>query len=139
MGSWLPTQVRDSDSNESGSLAPLGIGLAMLSLTLVLAILAAGSLYLTERRLTTVAESTAIAVLIDAKGNLAQPLAPMASWWLAKQPLRGLFQVELVEVTSKDQRSVRVRLCSSSRPLFENYMFSEIGRVCSEALARRGK
>jgi hypothetical protein len=74
MGSWLPTQVRDSDSNESGSLAPLGIGLAMLSLTLVLAILAAGSLYLTERRLTTVAESTAIAVLIDAKGNLAQPL-----------------------------------------------------------------
>jgi hypothetical protein len=139
MGSWLPTQVRDSDSNESGSLAPLGIGLAMLSLTLVLAILAAGSLYLTERRLTTVAESTAIAVLIDAKGNLAQPLAPMASRWLATQPLRGLFQVELVEVTSKDQLSVRVRLCSSSRPLFENYIFSEIGRVCSEALARRGK
>ena len=139
MGSWLPTLVRDSDSNESGSLAPLGIGLAMLSLALVLAILAAGSLYLTERRLTTVAESTAIAVLIDAKGNLAQPLAPMASRWLAKQPLQGLFQVELVEVTSKDQRSVRVRLCSSSRPLFENYMFSEIGRVCSEALARRGK
>lgn len=111
----------------------------MLSLTLVLAILAAGSLYLTERRLTTVAESTAIAVLIDAKGNLAQPLAPMASRWIVKQPLRGLFQVELVEVTSKDQRSVRVRLCSSSRPLFENYIFSEIGRVCSEALARRGK
>ena len=139
MGSWLPTQVRDSEPNESGSLAPLGIGLAMLSLTLVLAILAAGSLYLTERRLTTLAESTAIAVLIDAKGDLAQPLAPMASRWLDKQPLRGLFQVELVEVTSKDQRSVRVRLCSSSRPLFENYMFSEIGRVCSEALARRGK
>jgi hypothetical protein len=139
MGSWLPTQVRDSDSNESGSLAPLGIGLAMLSLTLVLAILAAGSLYLTERRLTTVAESTAIAVLIDAKGNLAQPLSPIASRWLATQPLRGLFQVEIVEVTSIDQRSVRVRLCSSSRPLFENYIFSEIGRVCSEALARRGK
>ena len=135
----MPTQVRDFDSNESGSLAPLGIGLAMLSLTLVLAILAAGSLYLTERRLTTVAESTAIAVLIDANGNLAQPLAPMASRWLVKQPLRGLFKVELVEVTSKDQRSVRVRLCSSSRPLFENYIFSEIGRVCSEALARRGK
>ena len=111
----------------------------MLSLTLVLAILAAGSLYLTERRLTTVAESTAIAVLIDARGNLAQPLAPMASRWLGSQPLRGLFQVELVEVSSIDQRSVRVRLCSSSMPIFENYMFSEIGRVCSEALARRGR
>jgi hypothetical protein len=113
--------------------------LAMLSLTLVLAILAAGSLYLTERRLTTVAESTALAVLIDTKGNLAQPLGPMASRWLASQPLRGLLQVELMEVSSIDQRSVRVRLCSGSRPIFENYMFSEIGRVCSEALARRGR
>ena len=135
----MPTQVRDSDSSERGSLAPLGIGLAMLSLTLVLAILAAGSLYLTERRLTTVAESTAIAVLIDVQGNLAQPLAPIASKWLGSQPLRGLFQVELVEVSSIDQRSVRVRLCSNSKPIFENYMFSEIGRVCSEALARRGR
>ena len=135
----MPTQVRDSDSSERGSLAPLGIGLAMLSLTLVLAILAAGSLYLTERRLTTVAESTAIAVLIDVQGNLAQPLAPIASRWLGSQPLRGLFQVELVEVSSIDQRSVRVRLCSNSKPIFENYMFSEIGRVCSEALARRGR
>jgi hypothetical protein len=135
----LPTQVRDFDSNERGSLAPLGIGLAILSLTMVFSILSAGSLYLTERRLTTVAESTAISVLIDARGNLAQPLAPLASSWLESQPLRGLFQVELVEVSSIDQLSVRVRLCSSSRPIFENYMFSEIGRVCSEALARRGR
>ena len=135
----MPTQVRDSDSNERGSLAPLGIGLAMISLALVLAILSAGSLYLTERRLTTAAESTAIAVLIDARGNLAQPLSPMASRWLATQPLWGLHQVQLMEVSSVDQRSVRVRLCSSSRPIFENYMFSEIGKVCSEALARRGK
>lgn len=132
-------QVHDCDSKECGSLAPLGIGLATLSLTLVLAILASGSLYLTERRLTTVAESTAISVLLDAKGNLAQPLDPMASRWLATQPLRGLHQVQLVEASSFDQRSVRIKLCSSSRPIFENYMFSEIGKVCSEALARRGK
>jgi hypothetical protein len=131
--------VRDCDSKEGGSLAPLGIGLAMLSLTLVLVILTSGSLYLTERRLTTVAESTAISVLMDAKGNLAQPLTPMAAKWLATQPLQGLHQVQLVEVSSVDQRSVRVRLCSSSRPIFENYMFSEIGKVCSEALARRGR
>lgn len=129
----------DSDFNERGSLAPLGIGLALLSLTLVLVILASGSLYLTDRRLTTVAESTAIAVLIDAEGNLAQPLAPIAYKWLGINPPRGLHQIELVEVSSRDQRTVRVRLCSSSMPIFENYMFSEIGRVCSEALARRGR
>jgi hypothetical protein len=135
----LRTQARDSDNTEQGSLAPLGIGIAMLSLTAVLSVLASGSLYLTERRLTTVAESTAIAVLIDAKGNLAQALGPFARSWLEQQPLRGLYQVELVDVSSVDQRTVRVRLCSSSKAPFVNYMFSEIGRVCSEALARRGK
>jgi hypothetical protein len=135
----LRTQARDSDNGEQGSLAPLGIGIAMLSLATVLAVLASGSLYLTERRLTTVAESTAIAVLIDAKGDLSQSLSPFARSWLEQQPLRGLDQVELIDVSSADQRTVRVRLCSSSKALFANYMFSEIGRVCSEALARRGR
>jgi hypothetical protein len=135
----LRTQARGSDNNEQGSLAPLGIGVAMLSLTTVLAVLASASLYVTERRLTTVAESTAISVLIDAKGNLSQSLSPLARRWLEQQPLRGLDQVELIEVSSIDQRTVRVRLCSSSKELFVNYIFSEIGRVCSEALARRGR
>jgi hypothetical protein len=135
----LRTQARGSDNNEQGSLAPLGIGIAMLSLTTVLAVLASASLYLTERRLTTVAESTAISVLIDAKGNLSQSLSPFARSWLEQQPLRGLDQVELIEVSSVDQQTVRVRLCSSSKELFVNYIFSEIGRVCSEALARRGR
>ncbi len=135
----MHTQVSDSDSSQQGSLAPLGIGLAILSLTAVLAIMSSGSLYLTERRLTTVAESTAIAVLVEAKGNLSQSLRLLAGSWLEQQPLRGLYQVELQEVSSADQRTVRVRLCSNSRPIFANYMFSEIGRVCSEALARRGR
>jgi hypothetical protein len=135
----LRTQARDSDNGEQGSLAPLGIGIAMLSLATVLAVLASGSLYLTERRLTTVAESTAIAVLIDAKGDLSQSLSPFARSWLEQQPLRGLDQVELIDVSSADQRTVRVRLCSSSKALFVNYIFSETGRVCSEALARRGR
>jgi hypothetical protein len=120
-------------------MAPLGIGLATLSLAVVLAILSSGSLYLTERRLTSVAESTAIAVLIDSRDNLSQGLEPFARSWLARQPLRGLHQVEIVEVSSVDQKTVRVRLCSSSSPIFVSYMFSEIGRVCSEGLARRGR
>ena len=135
----MRTQARDSDNGEQGSLAPLGIGIAMLSLATALAVLASASLYLTERRLTTVAESTAIAVLMDAKGDLSQSLSPFARSWLEQQPLRGLDQVELIDVSSADQRTVRVRLCSSSKALFANYMFSEIGRVCSEALARRGR
>ena len=135
----MRTQARGSDNNEQGSLAPLGIGIAMLSLATVLAVLASASLYVTDRRLTNVAESTAITVLIDAKGNLSQSLSPLARRWLEQQPLRGLDQVELIEVSSVDQRTVRVKLCSSSKELFVNYIFSEIGRVCSEALARRGR
>jgi hypothetical protein len=135
----LPTPVSASSNCEQGSLAPLGIGLAMVSLAAVLAILASGSLYLTERRLTGVAESAALSVLLEADGNLSQDLFLMANSYLGKLPLRGLHQVTLIEALSPDLKTVRVRLCSVWRPIFENYMFSEIGRVCSEGLARRGR
>lgn len=133
------TRASAFSSSEQGSLAPLGIGLATICLAAVVAIVASGSLYLTERRLTGVAESTALSVLIEAEGNLEQNLFPLASRYLGDLPLRGLHQVGIVEATSVDQKTVRIRLCSVWRPIFENYMFSEMGRVCSEGLARRGK
>lgn len=132
-------RVSASRFSEQGSLAPLGIGLATLSLTTVVAIVAAGSLYLTERRLTGVAEATALSVLIEVDGNLAQNLSVLAGRYLSNAPLQGLHQVTLVEASSADLRTVRVRLCSVWRPIFESYIFSEIGRVCSEGLARRGR
>lgn len=135
----MPTRVSAFRSGEQGSLAPLGIGLAMVSLATVLAILAAGSLYLTERRLTSVAESAALSVLVEADGNLSQDLSVLASSYLKKLPLRGPDQVSLVEASSLDMKTVRIRLCSLWRPIFENYMFSEMGKVCSEGLARRGR
>jgi hypothetical protein len=135
----LLTRASAFSASEQGSLAPLGIGLATICLAAVVAIVASGSLYLTERRLTGVAESTALSVLIEAEGNLEQNLFPLASRYLGDLPLRGLHQVGLVEATSVDQKTVRIRLCSVWRPIFENYMFSEMGRVCSEGLARRGR
>lgn len=133
------TRVSASSSGERGSLAPLGIGLAMVSLTAVVAIVASGSLYLTERRLTGVAESTALSVLIETEGNLDQDLFVVASRYLGALSLNGLYEVSLVEASSSDLKTVRIRLCSVWRPIFENYIFSEKGRVCSEALARRGR
>jgi uncharacterized membrane protein len=135
----LHTRVNASRKGERGSLAPLGTGLALLSLATVLVVIASGSLYLTERRLTGVAESTALAVAETADGDLSQNLAIVASDYLGKLPLRGLHQVSLVEASSQDMKTVRIRLCSVWRPIFENYIFSEIGRVCSEGLARRGR
>ena len=133
------TRVSASRASEQGSLAPLGIGLAMVSLATVLAIVGSGSLYITERRLTGVAESAALSVLMESGGNLNQNLVSMASRYLSEIPLEGLYQVTLVEASSADLRTVRIRLCSVWQPIFENYIFSEIGRVCSEGLARRGR
>lgn len=133
----IPVSV--SRSSEQGSLAPLGIGLAVISLSTVLAILAAGSLYLTERRLTSLAESTALSVLAEAQGNLDQSLNKFANAYLVQTRITGLRQVVLVEAVSQDAKTVKVRLCSTWTPIFENYMFSETGKVCSEGLARRGR
>jgi hypothetical protein len=135
----LHIQARASRSGDEGSLAPLGIGLALISLATVLAVIASGSLYLTERRLTGVAESTALNVLIEARGNLSQNLSSIARSYLSQHALRGLQEVSLVEASSSDQKTVKIRLCSVWRPIFENYIFSEIGMVCSEGLARRGR
>jgi hypothetical protein len=111
----------------------------MVSLATVVAIVASGSLYITERRLTGVAEATALSVLGEAEDNLSQDLASIASKYLTEVPLRGLSQLTLIQASSPDARTVRIRLCSTWRPIFENYIFSEIGRVCSEGLARRGR
>ncbi|MFM7013577.1 MAG: pilus assembly protein TadG-related protein [Actinomycetota bacterium] len=128
---WLRQQP--AFSSDSGSIAPLGIGLAALSLGVVLTTLSAGSLYLTDRRLTSVAESAALSVLSE-QGDLEN----LARDFLNQHPLSGLHNVELVEASKLDGKTVRVRLCASAVPLI-GYVFSETGRVCSEGLARRGR
>jgi hypothetical protein len=130
---------RESRSGEQGSMAPLGMGLALLSLTTTLVILAAGSFYLSERRLTSVAESTALYALSQSDVLSNQNLPRFAGEFLEMHPLKGLQQVSLIEATTQDGFTVRVRLCSLWRPIFEVYIFSEVGMICSEGLARRGR
>lgn len=132
------TQFNQVIRGERGSLAPLGIGLSMLSLLTVLFILASGSLYLTERRLTTVAEATALYVISESE-NLDRNLLGPAEEFLSIHPLLGLDQVSIQEALGPDGLTVRIRLCSIWQPLFVNYIFSETGRVCSEGLAPLGK
>jgi hypothetical protein len=130
---------REFRSRERGSMAPLGIGLSLLSLMTTLVILASGSLYLSERRLTSVAESTALYALAKSDLISNQSLPRYAGEFLEIHPLKGLQQVSLIEASSRDGYTVRVRLCSLWRPLFDSYMFSDVGMICSEGLARRGK
>ena len=130
---------RDFRYSERGSMAPLGIGLSLLSLMTTLVILASGSLYLSERRLTSVAESTALYALAKSDLISNQSLPRYAGEFLEMHSLKGLHQVSLIEASSRDGYTVRVRLCSIWRPLFDNYIFSDVGMICSEGFARRGK
>lgn len=130
---------RESRFSELGSMAPLGIGLSLLSLMTTLVILAAGSLYLSERRLTSVAESTALYALSKSEVLSNQLLPRFAGEFLGLHSLQGLKQVSLIEASSQDGYTVRVKLCSLWRPIFEVYIYSEVGTICSEGLARRGR
>lgn len=130
---------REIRTGDRGSMAPLGIGLSMLSLMTTLVVLAAGSTYLSERRLTAVAESTALYVLANSPDLQSQSLPRLAGQFLEIHPLKGLQQVSLIDSSSPDGLTVRVRLCSLWRPIFDSYMFSEVGMICSEGLARRGR
>lgn len=49
-------------TDDDGSMAPLGIGFALISLTLVFSILAAGSLFVFQKRLKNYSESVALYV-----------------------------------------------------------------------------
>lgn len=130
---------RDFRSSERGSMALLGIGLSLLSLMTTLVILAAGSLYLSERRLISVSESTALYALAKSDLISNQSLPGYAGEFLEMHPLKGLQHVSLIEASSRDGLTVRVRLCSLWRPLFNLYIFSEVGMICSEGFARRGR
>lgn len=131
--------IRRIKSVESGSIAPLGIGLASLTLATVLAVASASSAYLTDRRLTAIAESTAYAVLLASEQNQTLWLEYFAKEFLDSHPQKGVNQLSLESVSVSDGATVRVRLCSKFEPFVINYVFSDVGTICSEGLARRGR
>lgn len=135
----LATRFIETRNSELGSIAPLGIGLATLSLTVVLVSISASSAYLTDRRLTFIAESTAYAVLSESDGELNLSLTALAEEFIQQHPLRGIRDLQIVSVSASDQQTVRVRLCSKLEPIIPSYVFSEVGTICSEGLARRGR
>ena len=58
------------DRNEDGSISPLLIGLAAISLAVLLTVTSALSLYVQQRRLTTQAESIALAEVNNSSSSL---------------------------------------------------------------------
>lgn len=116
-------------SNESGSMAPLGIGLFALSLTFVLAISAASSLFVFQKRLTNYAEMAAIYVL-------SQDAA--VSDFQLRVGNQNLLELDLSQQILDDGVTVKITACAKWTAPVETYVSIPATRICSNASSRAG-
>jgi hypothetical protein len=116
-------------SNESGSMAPLGIGLFALSLTFVLAISAASSLFVFQKRLTNYAEMAAIYVL-------SQDAA--VSDFQLRVGNQNLLELDLSQQILDDGVTVKITACAKWIAPVETYVSIPATRICSNASSRVG-
>lgn len=116
-------------SNDSGSMAPLGIGLFALSLAFVLAISAASSLFVFQKRLTNYAEMAAIYVVSkDATVSEFQIMAGSENF----------VDLELVQQILDDGLTVRISACARWITPVASYVSLPARQICSNASSREG-
>ena len=116
-------------SDESGSIAPLGIGLFLFSLVFSLTSVSAVSMFIFQKRLTTLAESTALFV---AGGN------GEAADFLKLTGQHKFESLQLATNISADQATVIAKACSIWRaPVVTVGDFAKIN-ICAQAAARVG-
>ncbi|MEY4425294.1 MAG: hypothetical protein RJB56_921 [Actinomycetota bacterium] len=116
--------------DERGSIAPLAIGLLLMSLATVGVVVSASSLFIEHRRLQTLAESAAVA---GASRSMA------VSDFLANIPVKYANSFSNLRV-SKEQRldgaTVEVQLCADWLNPVATAFTSSKDIVCAEAKAR---
>ena len=116
-------------SNDDGSMAPLGIGLFALSLAFVLAISAASSLFVFQKRLTNLAEMAAIYVVShDAS----------VSDFQRRVGDRNFTDLDMLEQNLGDGVTVRVTACAKWISPVPIYIALPPNRICSNASSRDG-
>lgn len=114
-------------TESTGSIAPLGIGLFLFSMVLMLVISSATSLFVFQKRLTNIAESAALFA--------AQTNEPAAEYLR----LTGHAKSQKINITNKtlsDSVTVEVIACEIWSPMF--VLFTDIAsrQVCAHAAAR---
>lgn len=114
-------------SNDSGSMAPLGIGLFALSLAFVLAISAASSLFVFQKRLTNYAEMAAIYVL--------EREVEVSDFQL-RVGNQNFMDFNLAQQILNDGLTVRITACASWRTPVSSYLPFPAKQICSNASAR---
>lgn len=116
-------------SRDSGSIAPLGIGLALISLSAILVFISASSMFLLQRRLTSLAEFAALSgaryeisvqdFLVESKGN-------------------GLSGLRVARDDVLDGVTREVKICKTWRPPVPLLVQIVETEVCGYGAARAG-
>jgi hypothetical protein len=112
---------------ERGSVAPLAIGLALLSLAMILATVAASSLFLHQKRLLTLSESAALYA-----ASTSEPVEA----FLSQVNHAKLEQVSIAKEQIVDGLTIEVRLCSIWKSPFAVVGLPLTQLVCAEARSR---
>ncbi len=113
--------------NELGSIAPLAIGLALLSLAAILTTVAASSLFLYQKRLLTLAEATALFSV-----STGQP----AQSFLSELTNNKLNQITVAKEQIIDGRTLEVRLCAQWVSPFALVGLPLTQIICAEGRSR---
>lgn len=112
---------------ERGSIAPLAIGLALLSLATILTTVAASSLFLHQKRLLTLAEAAAL--FASSTGEPAQN-------FISQLSATKLGSVSVAKEQTLDGFTIEVRLCSMWQSPFAVIGLPLSQMVCAEGRSR---
>jgi hypothetical protein len=118
-----------SSGHDSGSTAPLGIGLALISLAAILVFASASSVFLLQRRLTTLAEFAALS-----KAGYDKPV----SEFLLEVGANGINGVRVAAEGAADGFTFELTLCSRWQPPLPGLVVLRPIEVCGSGSARSG-
>jgi Flp pilus assembly protein TadG len=111
-------------------MAPLGIGLFLLVLSLLLTFVSASSMFIFQKRLTNIAESAAL--------YLAANDASLERY-LEQMDLSELDSLKLRSNVLSDKKTVQVNACARWVPLGMGGLHMSQKEICSHASARVGQ
>lgn len=114
---------------ERGSIAPFAIGLALIALVAVLMSVSAGSIFLLERRLTSLAEFAALSRI--------EAGIPATDFLLETKP-QGFSALTVAKDEVLDGVTAEVRLCATWNPPLTVYFKFARRQVCGFGAARAG-
>jgi hypothetical protein len=117
----------DRFKGDSGSIAPLGIGLFMFIVAMMFAIISASSMFIFQKRLTTLAE--AAAVFSSSSGE-------SSGVFIEKAPQRGFTNLKIDDELLQDDRTTEVVACALWVPPLRLLGTLGTKEICSHAAAR---